>query len=121
MCADLASALALNRCACHPRVTRSDLGSPAMLGDARKRLGAEGEELAARHLRRRGFEIVDRNYRTRWGELDIVAFDGRVLAFCEVNGLFASVNGGGFRIVPYPIWTVLPSKETARMLSSSRT
>jgi putative endonuclease len=56
-----------------------------MLGDARKRLGAEGEELAARHLRRRGFEIVDRNYRTRWGELDIVAFDGRVLAFCEVK------------------------------------
>ena len=34
---------------------------------------------------RRGFEIVERNYRTRWGELDIVAFDGRILAFCEVK------------------------------------
>lgn len=56
-----------------------------MRSDARKRLGAEGEELAAQHLRRRGFAIVDRNYRTRWGELDIVAFDGRVLAFCEVK------------------------------------
>ena len=31
------------------------------------------------------FEIVERNYRTRWGELDIVAFDGRTLAFCEVK------------------------------------
>jgi putative endonuclease len=56
-----------------------------MRGDARKRLGAGGEELAAQHLRRRGFEIVDRNYRTRWGELDIIAFDGRVLVFCEVK------------------------------------
>ena len=34
---------------------------------------------------RLGFEIVDRNYRTRWGELDIVAFDGVTLAFCEVK------------------------------------
>ena len=28
---------------------------------------------------------MERNYRTRWGELDIVAFDGRTLAFCEVK------------------------------------
>jgi putative endonuclease len=34
---------------------------------------------------RRGFRIVERNYRTRWGELDIVAYDGRILAFCEVK------------------------------------
>ncbi len=34
---------------------------------------------------RRGFRIVERNYRTRWGELDIVAFDGHTLAFCEVK------------------------------------
>lgn len=34
---------------------------------------------------RRGFRIIDRNYRSRWGELDIVAFDGRTLAFCEVK------------------------------------
>jgi putative endonuclease len=53
--------------------------------DPRHRLGALGERLAAEHLQRRGFEIVERNYRTRWGELDIVAFDGRVLAFCEVK------------------------------------
>jgi putative endonuclease len=53
--------------------------------DARHRLGQVGEQMAAEHLVRRGFEIVERNYRTRWGELDIVAFDGRVLAFCEVK------------------------------------
>jgi putative endonuclease len=54
-------------------------------GDPRHRLGALGERLAAEHLVRRGFAIVERNYRTRWGELDIVAFDGRTLAFCEVK------------------------------------
>jgi putative endonuclease len=53
--------------------------------DPRHRLGAAGERLAAEHLRRRGFRILERNYRTRWGELDIVAYDGRVLAFCEVK------------------------------------
>jgi putative endonuclease len=44
-----------------------------------------GEQLAAEHLERQGFRIVERNYRTRWGELDMVAFDGRVLAFVEVK------------------------------------
>jgi putative endonuclease len=53
--------------------------------DPRRHLGQLGEQLAAEHLLRRGFEIVERNYRTRWGELDIIAFDGRILAFCEVK------------------------------------
>jgi putative endonuclease len=53
--------------------------------DRRHRLGALGERLAAEHLVRRGYQIVERNYRTRWGELDIVAYDGRTLAFCEVK------------------------------------
>jgi len=53
--------------------------------DPRRRLGARGEELAARHLEARGFEIVERNFRTRYGELDIVARDPRALVFCEVK------------------------------------
>jgi putative endonuclease len=61
-----------------------------MSADRRKRIGELGEQFAADHLVRRGFRIVDRNYRTRWGELDIVAFDGRTLAFCEVKTLRAS-------------------------------
>jgi putative endonuclease len=51
----------------------------------RHRLGLRGEQLAAEHLVRRGFQILERNYRTRWGELDIIAFDGTTLAFCEVK------------------------------------
>jgi putative endonuclease len=53
--------------------------------DARHALGQLGEQLAADHLVRRGFRIVDRNYRTRHGELDIIAFNGRTMVFCEVK------------------------------------
>ena len=56
-----------------------------MSTDLRHHLGRDGERIAAEHLTRLGFEIVERNYRTRWGELDIVAFDGTTLAFCEVK------------------------------------
>jgi putative endonuclease len=56
-----------------------------MSEDPRRHLGASGEQLAADHLVRRGYQIVERNFRTRWGELDIVASNGRVLIFCEVK------------------------------------
>jgi putative endonuclease len=53
--------------------------------DPRRRLGAKGERLAARHLEARGCEVIDRNFRTRFGELDLVARDARFLVFCEVK------------------------------------
>lgn len=53
--------------------------------DPRHHLGRLGERLAAEHLERRGFEVVARNHRTRFGELDLIACDGRVIAFCEVK------------------------------------
>lgn len=59
--------------------------SQAASSDPRQRLGRLGEQLAAEHLERLGFTILERNYRTRWGELDLVAFDGQTLAFCEVK------------------------------------
>jgi putative endonuclease len=65
-----------------------------MTDHSRQRLGALGENLAADHLVRLGYRIVDRNYRTRWGELDIVAFDGRALAFCEVKSRRLDPGGG---------------------------
>jgi putative endonuclease len=57
----------------------------ARSGDPRRQLGAAGEELAARHLEARGLEIVDRNFRNRYGELDLVARDEHNLVFCEVK------------------------------------
>jgi putative endonuclease len=70
-----------------------DRGQPSRDGgDPRRTLGATGERLAARHLEARGFEIVDRNFRTRHGELDLVASDGRFLVFCEVKTRIARVE-----------------------------
>jgi putative endonuclease len=53
--------------------------------DPRRRLGAKGEQLAAQHLEARGCEVIARNFRTRFGELDLVARDERFLVFCEVK------------------------------------
>jgi putative endonuclease len=62
--------------------------------DRRHDLGSAGEQLAAEHLERLGYRILERNFRTRWGELDIVAFDGRTLAFCEVKSRRAGGRAG---------------------------
>jgi putative endonuclease len=62
--------------------------------DPRRRLGAAGERLAAAHLERLGYRIVDRNHRTRWGELDLVAHDGDTLVFVEVKTRRASARAG---------------------------
>jgi len=48
-------------------------------------LGDEGERAAARFLEGRGYRILERNYRTRRGEIDLIAEDGRVLVFVEVK------------------------------------
>ena len=53
--------------------------------DTRKITGIRGEEEAARFLARSGLAIVDRNVRTRVGEIDLVACDGTTLVFCEVK------------------------------------
>jgi putative endonuclease len=53
--------------------------------DPRRALGRLGEELAAAHLERLGFATLARNVRTRHGEIDLIVFDGRTLAFVEVK------------------------------------
>ena len=63
--------------------------------DPRRTLGARGEELAARHLEARGYMVVERNFRTRYGELDVVARDSRFLVFCEVKTRILRDRAGG--------------------------
>lgn len=48
-------------------------------------LGRRGEEIAAAHLEAHGFEILDRNWRVREGELDIIAREGAALVVVEVK------------------------------------
>lgn len=47
--------------------------------------GNLGEELACRYLRKQGYKILERNYRIRGGEIDIVAKEGETLVFIEVK------------------------------------
>jgi putative endonuclease len=51
----------------------------------RQAFGISGETLAVAELERRGYVILDRRYRTRHGEIDIVARDGSVTVFVEVK------------------------------------
>jgi putative endonuclease len=74
--------------------------------DPRRALGALGERLAAEHLTRAGYLVLARNYRTRYGELDIIAADSRCLVFCEVKTRVA----GGRRGPAEPLDAVGPRK-----------
>src|SRR5262245_24799304 len=51
----------------------------------RQALGKLGESVAVEELERRGYAIIGRRYRTRHGEIDIVAEDGEALVFVEVK------------------------------------
>ncbi|MBE1487849.1 YraN family protein [Plantactinospora soyae] len=52
---------------------------------ASEAVGAYGERCAVRHLVGTGLRVVARNWRCAHGEIDIIAWDGDVLAFCEVK------------------------------------
>lgn len=69
--------------------------------DHRQSLGKRGEDLACEELTRRGYAIVDRRFRTRCGELDIVARDGGVLVFVEVKARSGSSFGSPLESVTW--------------------
>ncbi len=48
-------------------------------------LGKEGERIAERYLKRKGYKLVERNYRCPVGEMDLIALDRRVIVFVEVK------------------------------------
>ena len=47
--------------------------------------GAAAEQLAARHLAQQGLVVLERNFRVRGGEIDLICRDGRTLVFVEVR------------------------------------
>ncbi len=64
------------------------------MSKANLNLGSRGEDIAISHLRGMGYKIIDRNYRGKLGEVDIIAKDKDILVFVEVktrkNGSFGS-------------------------------
>jgi putative endonuclease len=73
----------------------------------RLRLGRRAEEIVARWLSEKGWRILARNARTRFGELDIVVLDGRALVFLEVKAGREGAAAGPER----PILSVGPRKQ----------
>ena len=61
---------------------------------SRMRLGALGEDAAARLLEQSGYRILERNYRCRLGEVDLIAEQGALLVFVEVRTRATAAFGG---------------------------
>lgn len=73
-------------------------------GTSTRERGAAGEEAAVNFLKQNGYEIVERNYYFRRGEIDIIAKDGPVLVFVEVKSRRSSAFGA-------PEESVTPKKQ----------
>jgi putative endonuclease len=69
--------------------------------DHRQSFGKRGEDLACAELEKRGYVIIDRRFRTRCGELDIVARDGGTVVFVEVRARSGSNFGTPFESVTW--------------------
>ena len=69
-----------------------------------KVFGNKGERVAARFLRRRGFKILARQYSNRFGEIDLIALDGRCVVFVEVKTRRSTAAG-------LPVEAVTPQKQ----------
>ncbi len=70
----------------------------------KKILGDRGERVAARYLRKTGMKILARQYRTKAGEIDLIARDGETLVFVEVKTRQSAAKG-------HPIEAVSTSKQ----------
>ncbi len=79
---------------------------------SRLELGALGEEAASQYIRRRGYRILERNYRNRTGEIDIIAQDGQVIVFIEVKTRSSDEYG-------LPVDAVTKTKQSRLIRSAS--
>lgn len=78
---------------------------------ARQSLGRAGEAAVARWYLDRGYRIIEQNWRTSRGELDLLVSDGRVLVVCEVKTRTSDRFGSGFEAV------TLAKQDRIRMLT----
>ena len=70
----------------------------------KQQFGKKGESLAARHLKRSGYRIIEKNFRTKQGEIDIIAKDKDTIVFVEVKSRKNDRFGN-------PKWAITPRKQ----------
>lgn len=70
----------------------------------RQQFGKKSESLAVRYLKKNGYKILERNYRNKLGEIDIIAKEGETLVFVEVKARKTHVFGN-------PKWAVTSKKQ----------
>jgi putative endonuclease len=94
--------------------------SPSPSEDPRRTLGRLGEDLAVAHFERLGFSALGRNERTRYGEIDLIAFDGYTLVFGEVKTRRVSAYKHGIRPDQQPLaWLHPRQSERLRQLAAA--
>jgi len=76
--------------------------------NAKQVLGKEGERVAEQYLKRKGYKLVERNYRCAAGEVDLIVLDRRVIVFVEVK----TRTGHGFGT---PLEAIQPRKQRKMM------
>ena len=72
----------------------------------KQEIGKKGESTAVRYLKKEGYKIVEQNYRSKAGEIDIIARDKKTLVFIEVKTRRSRSFGS-------PKWAVTPKKQKA--------
>ena len=71
-----------------------------MPSDSNQSLGILGENLAVAALEQKGYAIIARRHRSRYGEIDIIAEDGRCIVFIEVKLRTSDLFGEAFEAIP---------------------
>lgn len=89
---------------------------PLVSADSRRTRGAIGESLAEEHLVAAGYSVLERNFRTRYGELDLIACSERALVFCEVKTRVSGSRGGP----PGPLDAIGPKKRRRLRLMAAQ-
>jgi putative endonuclease len=85
-------------------VTAGASGRPHSSDDHNRSFGADGEERAARWYEAEGYEVLERNWRRREGEVDLIVRRGATVVFCEVKTRASDRFGTGAE-------AVLPAKQ----------
>ena len=76
------------------------------MANRKQEIGRKGESIAVRYLKKQGYKIVEQNYRSKVGEIDIIARDKKTLVFVEVKTRSSRSFGS-------PKWAVTPQKQKA--------